>query len=182
MPVYDSEKLLEAYAKYGELPHIHQAMLTAFRKHVVPGATVIDLGSSVGLLSAGLRHSGARYVMAFEGNVKANQRRILTDNVTLYPYQITAETVSSFEAAIKICKPTVCVARRVIYEIEKTGVLETMVRAMYVHGVKQVLLQGCVPVRNPKVRLWNSELEALALRSCYQIKAQHGPVYYLEAV
>ena len=182
MPVFDSLELVKAYKEHGQLPKIHAEMLRAFQDFVKPGASVIDLGSSVGLLPAGLMDMGAKEVICIEGNCP-QEGTILKPGMIWQAYYLTPENLNLFSTALDLFKPTVCTARRVFSEIDHHGkVMAEVIEILHEKGVKQLILQGRVPVDHPQVRLWNTDLELEAVAKFYKPKVRRGPVCYLEAV
>lgn len=178
--VYNSPDLIKAFLEHGEIPKIHMPLISVFNEFVAPGAQVIDLGSSVGLLPASLLKMGAKEVICVEGNCP-QPGTIAKPNMIWQAYHLTPLTMHLFKTCLNLLKPKVCTARRVIYEIDKTGIVSDVALALKEAGVKQMIIQGCVQVDNPRVRLYNSELEAQALAPHFKIMIRRGPVYYLEA-
>lgn len=176
--VYDSDQLIQQYKKIGELPAIHRLMHMAFLKHAPENALVMDLGASVGLMAAGLIKQGAAHVVAIEGSRKAAEKRLALNRVSWFEKYVTPETLPDVLDLARKFSTQVVTARRVLYEIEKQedGLVNKLASGLQARGVEILILQGCVPVKNPRVKLWNSDLEARALEPFYKEWAQYGPV------
>lgn len=181
MPVYDKQEYLDAYHRHGEMAPIHLPMLGAFSRHHEPGTAAMDLGSSVGLLPQGLLQLGASEVYCFEGHPKSLVRAIRTDRTHWHEVYVTPQTLGRVLTTALYGKVKTVTARRVLYEIEKTqdGMVAELGRGLFKAGVERIILQGCVPVKNPQVKLHQGHLEAAALQDSFLIQAIYGPVYVL---
>jgi hypothetical protein len=186
---FNSQSYLDRYAEFGEFPKIHRDISQVFRSVAQKGEITVDIGSCIGILAmANHAHTGALCI-GFEANqydfnrsLKAFSSEIAQSHLYFYNLAVNDENLKFIgNDMLKCCVKTVT-ARRVLSEVGyyDTTVVQRFGLAMSNAGVENVIIEGRTPVKNPTVKLWNSDLEARALAPYYVIEDKFKSVIHLK--
>lgn len=150
MPVFDAQRLVDAWQSRGEWPAIHTPVVTMVREVCDPGESLCDLGSSTGLLGRRLAGLGYR-VCAVEQPGSALSRGILAGVYDGVPYlgaRIQPDTLQVLAGHLQQHGVTTVIARRVFPELwDALGPDEwPRLPAMLLEvGVRRIIVEGRVP-------------------------------------
>lgn len=147
---FNDEQHINDFKAHGTYPRIHDDIYT-LDKHI-PASHVLDIGCSIGLLTARLAEKHD-IVVGIDSDIKAVQkaREIRKPNVTLYGCKINNETIDEIERILKDHNINVIYARRVLPELTDAGglsLIEKLVTMFYTQKVKYVVLEGRQRRRN----------------------------------
>lgn len=165
MSRFNDQSHIERWERAGILPKIHETLAGMILESADPDHEIaIDFGASVGLMSVRLSLMGLKHVISIEPG-EDFERRIIHTCVSAYRTAVNDSTLSEIEAIIKKHHVTLAVCRRVIYLIEETadGCAGRFAAMLARAGITEIAIQGCVPVKNPKVKLWDTDLEVEAM-------------------
>lgn len=178
---FNDQQHIENYLQKGKFPAIHNDFAKMVKYCAKEKEPCFDLGSCIGLLAIRNIACGRSFCLGIEGNKFDFERAVKHKNTEYHNYYIDVNTFDFLIKDLVTYKPTLITARRVIYEIGRFDIktVETMAEIFSKHGVKKIILQGCVPVKNPSVTLWNSELEINALSKYFKPIKKLKDVYML---
>lgn len=179
---FNDQKYIDNYLKIGSFPKIHDDIALMVRNYANEKEPCFDIGSCIGILAVRNVVCGRSFCLGIEGNKFDFDRAIKHPKVSYKNYFIEESTFDKFIQDLQKYKPTLITARRVISEIGfyKTETVNSFAEILKSNGVKKIILQGRVPVKNPTVELWNSELEVKALSKFFKPIKKYKDVYLLE--
>ena len=150
MPVFDAQRLVDAWADSGTWPGIHQPILTMIREVCPRRESLCDLGSSTGLLARHLHDLGYR-VCAVEQPGSALTRGIQAGVYDPVPYlgvRIVPAALPVLAEWLQQNQVTTLVARRVFPELWDALGADTwpqLPALLLDAGVRRIVLEGRVP-------------------------------------
>lgn len=180
MTRFDDPAYVDAWAKRGQFPHIHNGIVSLVRTEVEPaGETVLDLCSSTGLLARQLVDVGHYRVVALEqpGPAFDRGRQAGTyDGIPVLAMRLEPDTVDEFLTWLKVERVTTVVARRCFPELHDAlgDAFRTFAASLADAGVQRIVLEGRIASTRTTHRLGTAAREVAALAPHWKGRA-HGP-------
>lgn len=176
---FSDQSYIDNYNEKKEYPKIHENFMAMVTTYANENEPCFDLGTNIGILAVQLVDKGRSLCVGIEGG-KDFDRAIQHPKVVYEKMYITEETLPRLEELLIKYKPTLIAARRVLSELSfDPNTVGKVAEMFHRHGVKKIVLEGRVPVPNPQVKLWNSELEVEALSEYYLPTKKYKAVYLL---
>jgi hypothetical protein len=181
---FNDESYIIEYNKTGAFPKIHNDVGFLIGNYANEPEPSLDLGSNIGMICARSIKLGRSIAIGIEGCKEDFSRAVKDSRIIYENFYITRETFPRLINVLKKHKPTLVTARRVLSEIgiKDPSVVTEMAGIFHQYGVEKFIVEGRVPVKNPVVSLYNSELEVQAISNYFEVKKQHKAAYYLEAL
>jgi len=182
--VYDSQNLIDNYTGNGTFPKIHDAISAMVKEHAWVNEVCFDIGSSVGLLAVrNVVEGGRSLCVGIEPSRSAMARAVRHPAVTYECLALSGmDNLMRFAGLIGKWRPTLITARRVLPEIDASDnqAIEIIAQTCYISGVEKIIIQGRVPVKNPRSRLHCVDEEIKALERHYEAVVVKGQVAVLK--
>jgi hypothetical protein len=184
---FNDQSHIDNYKSKGQFPKIHDAIFKHIQEHVKKGDTVVEIGPCIGMLASRMIDKiGVKQVLGIEPNKNHLLRAVKKPEIRYFNMPVSLETMPKVSAIIKANKPSVIVGRRVFSEVAEYGggpkAVTMLAYQAKKNGVKKIILEGRIIVKNPVVDLWSADLEAKAFAPYYKVTAEEGNVRVLEVV
>jgi hypothetical protein len=182
MPVYNDEEAIVAYRVRGVFPKIHDPIAEMIMKYAAKPEMCFDLGSSIGLLPVRLvEQCGRSKCIGFEPG-KDFSRAVRVPNVQYMNIGLSGDNLTKFADMVMRFHPTLITARRVFPEIHEKDIhaIDFIAKTAKMNMVEHIVLQGRVPVKNPRTELYCVENEIKALSAHYSLIEKKGQVAVLK--
>lgn len=189
---YDDKRHIGRLEQGGEYPKIHDGIFKVIkeeeeeREHM---AGAIDLGASIGLLSARLlRENIFNYIVAVEGNknsatqIKKVKEIVDAGNrLEIENFYIKKGTLRRVASLAKDKGVKSVVARRVFPEISKQydGIVKDMSKIFYDAGIDRIYIQGRIATSNSVNCLGDAKKEAIEFSEHYLMEEKKSDIIIL---
>ncbi len=179
---FDDDAYIKAYNEFSVFPAIHTDIAKIIATYASENEPCIDIGACTSLLSVQAIKLGRSLCVAVEGNKAFAEKAVKHPLVLQERLLITDLHLEKFEAILKVHKPTLLIARRVLPEIADRGIelVQKLAKVLWCNGVKKIVLEGRKPVANPKNILPTADAEAKALSTYYELTHSYKNVRLLE--
>ena len=185
---FNSAQHLRVWERTGSYPSIHQSLTNMVVTYLDRGSDILDLGCGFGLLGHAIstRTRGCM-VLGIDANDKtiaAAKDAGLDKGVTFKKMRITPDNSHEVADLCKELKIKAVVARRVFPELfgNDPVALTIFGHQLAEAGIRQIFIQGRVPVKNPNNELPTVQEEAKYLRASFEPAVIHGDLAYLKAI
>lgn len=184
---FDAPEHVDAWRSTGRFPVIHDAIVRLVQEEIDPRAgTVLDVGSSTGLLTRRLTDSGYVVAAAQEPGAALDAGRLagLYDGVPVFDQRITPATLPDLLDWLQERGVTAVVARRVFPELHDAlgpEMFGQLAAGLGYAGVRTIVLEGRQARSNTLHALGSRPNECEALAPAWTPVVQRGPLATLEA-
>jgi hypothetical protein len=178
---FDCPEYVRAWQDTGKFPPIHDGIF-ALLKAKIPvaedGTTVLDLGSSTGLLSRRMADAGYT-VYAIEGSVATSnvgREAGIYDGIEIMRSRLKTEDLRDLREWMHRQEISVVMARRVFPELDDYGVAPQFLARVFAEaGVKHILVEGRLQRPYATHRLKSLSDEITALGDLWTVESYDGP-------
>jgi hypothetical protein len=182
---FNDQKYIDQWKKSGQFPTIHDQVAYLVKNFASEREPAIDIGACIGILAVrNVEEGGRSFCVGIEGNEFDYSRAIRHANVAYHKFYISTSTLDHFEKVLAKYKPSLLTARRVISELDAFDpkVMDVFPQVCRKYGIKKIVLQGRVKVKNPKVRLYCTEKEIEPFLGQYAVTQTYKSAALLEAL
>lgn len=181
---FNDQAYLDAFLKDGTFPKIHDQVAHVIKTQTCENESAFDLGSCTGLLTVQAVKLGRSLCVGLEGNDLDYKRAVRIPQVIYRKIFINTDTLERFKFLLEKYSPTLIIARRVLPEIHHNDskTLDLLPGLLYKNGVKKIILQGRVKVKNPKTPLFCTDREVEVFAGYYRETHRHLQTALLEAI
>lgn len=176
---FDSAEHLYDWQRSGRFPNIHDGIYNLIRSDVGPAdGTLLDLGSSTGLLTRRLGQAGFT-VLGVEADANAIEAGrtagTYSHTIPVRRWVLTPNQLDAFGDLLRAEGVTIVVARRVIPELDDAGVTPPLLAATLANsGVRHLFVEGRAPRRDASHRLRSLAIETAELGTRWQTATVDG--------
>ena len=182
MSVFADQRFIDAFVARGEFPAIHDKVAAILKARAAEPEPFVDLGACIGLLSARALALGRSEGHAIEGTPEYLARAVQLPRLTYHPFYVGPGTLEQLAGLIRGAGATLCIARRVLPEIDQAapGIIPELAGVLRATGIRKWIVQGRVPVKRPAARLACIDLEVEAIGKAFTTRCQLADVVLLE--
>ena len=180
---FNDQRYIADYHQKGLFPQIHDQVAHLVKEYANESEPCIDLGSCTGLLGIQAVELGRSFCVGIDGNPFDFNRAVPHPRVKYYNLYIGRKTLVAVAEILKKYRPTLILARRILSEIDyyDDQIMGILPGLFHQHGVKKIILQGRVKVKNPKVRLYCTEEEIKPFEGYFKVTQTYKQSALLEA-
>jgi hypothetical protein len=179
MSRFDCPEYVEAWQASGSFPAIHDGIFSLL-SNILPDldGSVLDLGSSTGLLSRRMADAGYT-VYAIEGSVATSnvgRNAGIYSGIEVLRARLKPRDMGSFAEWLSKRDIKVVMARRVFPELDDYGCHPSFLAQVFAEaGVEHIFVEGRLPRPNATHRLQTLHDEIAALGPLWEVDRQDGP-------
>ena len=181
---FNDQAYIDTYEESGEFPKIHKDFGLVVKTYANEAEGSMDLGTCIGIMSVYNVHNGRSNCVGLEGNKFDFDRCVKHPKVKYEQLYVTRDTFPRIKELIADNNITLVTARRVISEVgfDDITVVHDFAKLLADCGVTKIIIQGRAKVKNPSVKLYNSDMEAECFFKYYKITKRWKDVYLLERI
>lgn len=183
---YNDPQHIKDYEESGKFPKIHDHIYSAVKRATIADKPVLDLGASIGLLSARMIDGKVtNKVFAFEPNKNSLAIAVKKPEITYFSMGVTDSNIQKLYGFMSQHEIKTILARRVFPEIaERFGIktVQAFARAASAAGVEKIVLEGRKQSTLSTAILKSADKEAACFAPFYEVVESFKDVRVLKNV